>query len=242
VFGNSDSRRRVTFSWSLGAWGDPLGGNARSANVAVAYRPSASVRISIGPSFFHLLDTQQYLTRVADPAATATYGARYVFADIHQNTVSADTRVDWTFTRALSLQLYAQPFVSAARFTRFKELRRPGTMDVGVYGRDGFGSLCRDAGSGTYTADPSGNCAVPGGASASAFTIADPDFNFRSLRGNAVLRWEYRPGSALFFVWQQERSGAEPFGDFRLGRDAGAIFRQPARNVFVVKATYWLGR
>jgi hypothetical protein len=242
VFGNSNSRRRVTFSWNAGAWGDPLGGNARSASGAVAYRPSASVRISVGPSFFHLLDTQQYLTRVTDPAAAATYGARYVFADIHQNTVSADTRVDWTFTRTLSLQLYAQPFVSAAHFSRFKELRRAGTKEVGVYGRGGFGSLCHDAAKGTYMADPAGNCAAPGGASASAFTLRDPDFNFRSLRGNAVLRWEYRPGSALFFVWQQERAGAEPFGDFRLGRDAGAIFRQPARNVFVVKATYWLGR
>jgi hypothetical protein len=72
--------------------------------------------------------------------------------------------------------------------------------------------------------------------------IGNPDFNVRSLRGNAVLRWEYRPGSTLFFVWQQQRRGSEPFGDFSLGRDAGAIFQQPADNVFVVKATYWLGR
>jgi hypothetical protein len=33
------------------------------------------------------------------------------------------------------------------------------------------------------------------------------DFDLRSLRGSAVLRWEYRPGSALFLVWQQERGG-----------------------------------
>ncbi len=71
--------------------------------------------------------------------------------------------------------------------------------------------------------------------------VDDPDFNMRSLRGNAVLRWEYRPGSALFFVWQQERSGFEALGGFDAGRDVGRLFREPARNVFLIKATWWIG-
>jgi hypothetical protein len=87
---------------------------------------------------------------------------------------------------------------------------------------------------------------VPGGASGGGRprlrgALGDPDFNVRSLRGNAVLRWEYRPGSTLFFVWQQERSGFEPLGGFEAGRDLGRLFREPARNVFLVKATYWIG-
>jgi hypothetical protein len=70
----------------------------------------------------------------------------------------------------------------------------------------------------------------------------DPDFTFRSLRGNAVLRWEYRPGSTLFFVWQQDRASRIPIGDFDFGRDYGALFREPARNVFLVKAMYRFGK
>jgi hypothetical protein len=66
------------------------------------------------------------------------------------------------------------------------------------------------------------------------------DFNFRSLRGNAVLRWEYRPGSALFLVWQQFRSGLEPFGEFNFGRDVRGVFKTRPENVVAVKATYWL--
>jgi hypothetical protein len=66
------------------------------------------------------------------------------------------------------------------------------------------------------------------------YTFADPGFNVRSLRGNAVLRWEYRPGSTLFLVWQQQRSGFASDGDFRFGRDTSALFREPAR-------TYWFG-
>jgi len=88
----------------------------------------------------------------------------------------------------------------------------------------------------SYTVDPDGAGAAP------QFTIGNPDFRTHSLRGNAVVRWEYRPGSALFFVWQQVRSDFLPFeGDFRTGRDTREIFGRPS-NVFLVKATYWFAR
>jgi hypothetical protein len=56
-----------------------------------------------------------------------------------------------------------------------------------------------------------------------------------------VFRWEYRPGSTLFLVWQQSRAGVEGIGDFSFRRDFDAIFSNPAVNVFAVKMTYWLG-
>ena len=105
-----------------------------------------------------------------------------------------------------------------------------------------FGSICLNAEDNEYTADPSGDCAAPGGASAQAFTFDNPDLNVRSLRGNAVLRWEYRPGSTIFFVWQQQRAGSRAFGDFDFGRDANAVFQQRPDNIFVIKASYWIGR
>ena len=74
-----------------------------------------------------------------------------------------------------------------------------------------------------------------------AFVIANPDFNFRSLLGNAIVRWEYRPGSALFFVWQQSRTEVEPIGDFDFSRDASALFNRPPENVYAIKATWWIG-
>jgi hypothetical protein len=55
-----------------------------------------------------------------------------------------------------------------------------------------------------------------------------------------VLRWEFKPGSALFVVWQQGRQVNLPNGDFRFGRDVGGIFHAPAQNVFLVKLSYWL--
>ena len=67
----------------------------------------------------------------------------------------------------------------------------------------------------------------------------DPDFNFRSLRGNAVLRWEYLPGSTLFFVWTQTRQDAEGNGDFAFHRSLDRLMQAPADNIFMIKATYW---
>jgi hypothetical protein len=57
-----------------------------------------------------------------------------------------------------------------------------------------------------------------------------------------VVRWDYRPGSSVYFVWQQQRSGFAPIGDFDGRRDVGAIFRTVPTNVFLMKATYWIGK
>ncbi|HSP16622.1 MAG TPA: DUF5916 domain-containing protein [Thermoanaerobaculia bacterium] len=69
---------------------------------------------------------------------------------------------------------------------------------------------------------------------------SSPDFNLRSVRGSAVVRWEFRPGSALFVAWNENRAGVVPIGNFRLGRDLRAIPGAPSHDVFMVKISYWL--
>jgi hypothetical protein len=76
---------------------------------------------------------------------------------------------------------------------------------------------------------------------AADFDFGERDFNVRSLIGNAVLRWEYRPGSTIFFVWQRRQADRALLGDFDFGRDAGALFDAPADDRFIVKVNYWLG-
>jgi hypothetical protein len=70
----------------------------------------------------------------------------------------------------------------------------------------------------------------------------NPDFNYRSFRTTNVLRWEYKPGSALFVVWQQGREDVFDYGSFQFARDFGGTFNAPARNVFLVKMSYWLNQ
>jgi hypothetical protein len=167
---------------------------------------------------------------VPDPVAATTFGTRHIFATLDQREVSMIARVDWTFTPRLSLQLFLQPLISAGDFTELKEFVRPRTYDFAVYGRD----------KGTVTATSDGTAIDPGDGGA-AFTIPQQDFTIRSLRANAVLRWEWRPGSTFFLVWQQNRENDETFGNLRLGRDVDALFSGGAsRNVVAVKASYWL--
>jgi hypothetical protein len=75
---------------------------------------------------------------------------------------------------------------------------------------------------------------------AAPFSFSDPTFNFRSLRGNAVLRWEFIPGSTLYLVWTQDRNASEQVGDLRFGRDVDALLRAKPQNIFLLKVNYWL--
>jgi hypothetical protein len=234
VNGQTDTRKPIWFSTFMQYTRDDSGGDNTQINLSADSRPASFLHVTFGPQFSKTRSTGQYVRSVSDALATSTFGRRYVFADLDQTTLAMDTRVEWTFTPLLSLQVYAQPFVSAGRYTGFKEFAAPKTYDFAVYGRD-RGTITRSA-SGVYTVDPDGAGA------ASSFGFGDPNFNVRNLRGNAVLRWEYRPGSALFVVWQQQRSGFEPIGDFSARRDIGDIFNTVPTNVFLIKATYWLGR
>jgi hypothetical protein len=66
------------------------------------------------------------------------------------------------------------------------------------------------------------------------------DFNFLSFRTTNVLRWEFKPGSTLFVVWQQGREESGERGDFRFRRDFRQTFATPASNTVLVKLAYWL--
>jgi uncharacterized protein DUF5916 len=137
----------------------------------------------------------------------------YVFAHMDQTTVALTGRLNFTLAPTLSLQLYGQPFVSAGDFRSYKETLDPRSTD---YGRR-FTPFAYDIAANT-----------------------DPNFNVKSFRTTNVLRWEYRPGSTLFVVWQQARENDAVPGGFRLGRDVHDIFGVAPKNVFLVKLAYWL--
>jgi hypothetical protein len=234
VFAASDTRGTLWFSGGASYERDADKSSYRSYTGSVNVRPSSTVQLVLQPAFSIDRTISQYVTTQSD-AAASMYGERYVFAALDQKTLSMETRLNWTLRTTLSLELYAQPFVSGGRYDRFKELAAARTRHFTEYGA-AQGTVTRDRNAGTVTIEPDG----PG--AATAFVIGEPDFKVRSLRGNAVLRWEYRPGSTLFFVWQQSRSGQDANGQFEFRRDAGAIFRERPTNVFLVKASYWFAR
>jgi hypothetical protein len=72
-----------------------------------------------------------------------------------------------------------------------------------------------------------------------AYGGTPPDFNFKSLRGNAVFRWEYMPGSTVFLVWTQERTDFDPAGDFNFRRDFKDLTKADINNIFLAKVSYY---
>jgi hypothetical protein len=238
---STDARQRAVFDFTVQlARGIGSDTHTLILQPGVALKPAANVFISLSPSYISDEDPAQYVETVADATATSFYGNRYVFAFIKTHTLSLDTRVNWTFTPDLTLQLFAQPFIASGAYSSFREFAAPRTARKLIYGQD-VGTIVRTpatATSGaTYTVDPDG-AAGP----ALPFTFGDPDFTFRSLIGNAVLRWEYRPGSTVFFVWTQNRTGSDTNGEFDFGRQRSQIFRDRPTNVFQIKVNYWLGR
>jgi hypothetical protein len=232
---NSDRRKRYTFGIFSSYSFNRAGGTGVTISPRATLIPTSALRITLSPSYNKTHAMAQFVTRVADPFAIETFGARYIFATLNQKQFSMVTRVDWTFTPKLSLQVFAQPLIASGDFIDYKEFDRPRTFDFDIYGKD-LGTITRNGQTGRYTVDPDG----PGGAP--EFSFGDRDFNQRTLRGNAVFRWEYRPGSALFFVWQQSRFGFEPNGIFNFGNDFGELWTSVPENVFVLKATWWIGK
>jgi hypothetical protein len=199
----------------------------------VEWKPMSNFTMSVGPGFEVNREDAQYVTQVLDPGnVPADFGdRRYVFALLDQKTLSANLRLNVSFTPNMSLQAYVQPLVSAADYTGFKELAHSRSYDFVRYGVD-RGS--------TY--DPaSGRVDPDGGGPAAAFELDDPSFNYKSLRGNVVLRWEYRPGSVFYLVWTQQRTDEEPTGEMRFGPSLERLAKAPADDVVMAKLTYYFG-
>lgn len=210
---NSDSRKTVSFNIFGGRDWDEFGSWAINDGLTVNVKALPSLTISTGPQRTRSKTLAQYVGTRVDPSATATFGERYVFAPIDQTQVTLTTRINYIITPRASLQVFMQPLLAGGKYKAFQELAAPRTFDFKQY-------------------------VAPDGSPA----FDNPDFNFKSLRVNAVFRWEFRPGSTLYGVWTQQREDFSHPGDLRFRRDAAALFSAPADDVFLVKMTYWIGR
>jgi hypothetical protein len=144
-------------------------------------------------------------------------GTHYTFAHLDQKTTSLTARMNYTFTPTTSIQAYVAPFVSKGTYSNVRQLSS--TPRASEY--DDRYAVFNDP---SITSDPGG-------------------FNFKAFQSNLVYRWEYRPGSTLFVVWNQGRQGfvgAQGQDDF--GGDLRELMKLHPANVFLVKLSYWLNR
>ncbi len=233
--GSTDSRKVLSWSLDTGYNESSGGGWDGYLSLSMSLRPMPALSIQTGPSWSRASVIAQYVKTTADPTAVATYGNRYVFGGLDQTEVSMETRVNLIMNPKMSLQVYAQPLISVGRYQGFKQLARPRTYEFQRYGID-VGTIGFDPASSTYTVDPMG------GAGSSPFSFDNPDFNFKSLRINAVYRWEFKPGSTFYLVWTQQRIDESEPGRFALGPDTSRLFHAPGDHVLMAKISYWISR
>jgi hypothetical protein len=232
----SDVRRRLWTTLSFVASNREFGSRSRQGIATVNWRPFTALTLQVAPYWLDVKTVAQYLQTTLDPTAEATYGSRYVFGGLEQREVGVPLRLSLALSPKLSLQLYTQALLSSGDYPEIKELAAPRTYDFPVYGRD-RGTIALDPAAPVYVVDPDG----PEG-EARPFRLAVPDFNFKSLRVNAVLRYEFRPGSAAYLVWTDRRQDGRNPGDPSFVRDLGDLFAAPGDDVLLLKVAWWFGK
>jgi hypothetical protein len=191
------------------------------------FRLSNRLSVSASGLYELLHDNLQYVAT----AETST-GPRWVLGRLEQDTWSFTFRVNLALTPDLTVQYYGSPFIGTGQYRAFKRatetLARAGSDRVHLYGSDEIAYL---AGPNHYRVEETGGAA--------AFSFPNPDFSFREFRSNLVARWEWKPGSALYVVWSQGRSGRVPSWESSFATNWDELWRAPADNVFLVKLSYW---
>lgn len=229
----SDSRERITLSPFVSYWENDIGSNEKYFGFEIEWKPNSQISFSVGPEYGTNYTSFQWVGNFMDDFAVNTYNYRYVFADLNQETISANIRLNWIFTPTLSLQLYLQPLFSVGNYENFKEINNPPTLEVNTYGYQGS-TIDYDADEMIYSVDPDAE------GPAEQFSFYNPDFNFKSLRGNVVLRWEALPGSVFYFAWTNSRENYQNPGELSFKNDFKNLINTEPDNVFLVKFSYWI--
>ena len=231
LFGRSDDRKSWVFGLGAFTYTYSTGEYNRDIEFEIEWKPMDNVSLSLSPEISWSKDYSQWVDEFDDQTASQTFGKRYVFANLDYTQLSSSVRLNWTFTPTMSLQLYMQPLIASAKYSDYKYLSRPKSYDFNEFGE---GASTIDTENTTIIADADGAGPAP------ELQWDSPNFNQRSLRGNAVLRWEYLPGSTLYFVWTQTRFQSEEIGDFQFSRSVDRLLDTQADNIFMLKFTYWL--
>jgi Domain of unknown function (DUF5916)/Carbohydrate family 9 binding domain-like len=186
------------------------GGRSERFNgtIQVKFRVASQLNTSLTFSATHNVKDVQPRPSITDSTT------HYLFAHLNQKEVSLTGRVDYTLSTVLTLQLYAQPFVSKGTYSNVRELADPNAA--------AYSGRYKPYADTTVTNNPGG-------------------FNFKLFNSTVVLRWEYRPGSTLFVVWTQgRRDFVTVEGPRSMSRNFGDLFDLHPDNTFMVKAAYWI--
>jgi hypothetical protein len=213
LFINGDDRKPVVLYFSYNVYNAGNGKNRSwNAGPELDFKGFRRFSSALSVNYGHNIDDFQWYGFYSD-----ALGPHYTFARLNQTTTSATLRLNYTFTPTVSLQLYAQPFVSKGTYANVRQLSS-------MPRAENYDARFAPFADTSVTNNPGG-------------------FNFREFQSNLVFRWEYRPGSTLFVVWNEGRQGyANEEGNTAFTGDIRSLMALHPANTFLVKMSYWLNR
>jgi Domain of unknown function (DUF5916) len=224
---HTDSGRRVWLGAEAErAWSTEDDSRVTRVTGDVSLRPSNRLSLSGEVTYEAKTDALQYVA-----TADAAGEPRWILGQIDQDTWAITLRANLSLTPELTVQYYGSPFVATGRYSALKRA----TDTLASRYRDRFHLYTPDE----ISYEPRAERYRIAEADGSSYSIPDPDFSFRQFRSNLVVRWEYKPGSALYAVWSQGRTGSIQSWEPSFSSNWDALWELPADDVFLVKLTYW---
>jgi len=157
---------------------------------------------------------------------------QYVMARIKQQTYSLTLRFNYNITPDISIQYYGSPFISCGSYSDFKHAADTHSSDINNRYHTFTGAeIAYDKPAGIYNVTDGIN----------TYSFNQPDFSFREFRSNLVIRWEYRPGSTIYLVWENSRHSRDNAYFYSLNHNLNDLFGSSPVNVIMVKLSYWFG-
>ncbi len=227
---NTDHRRNLSAGGSGHYFYSTDDVHSMNLSPSLTWRPRKNVSLSLGPDFHFLDDTWAWITTLQD----TTNQPHYIFSGLKLAQTTLTFRADITLSTTLSLQAYAQAFITGADFFDFREVDDHTASDFGQrfatlpsqglsftswgalngvdIDQDGIVDYSPTPGQGVYS-----------------------DFNYSQLTSNVVLRWEYSTGSVMYVVWSRGAEGYQPQWKFEPTEDRESLMDLDADNIFLIK-------
>lgn len=224
---DSDGRKTWNVSGSYsGGQGFDNYSSRRTISLNLSYRPFDALKISVSPSISESKNDLQYVTEIENGNSY-----QYILGKLDQKTLRVEFRADLSITPNLSIQYFGQPFVSFGEYSEFKLVTDPSANNyLNRFSTFPDGQVKYSNENDEYFIDKNSDGNTD-------YTISNPNFDVKVLLSNFVVRWEYKPGSTLYFVWSQTR---DPHDDYvpDYSYNMGNIFKLPPTDILMVKFSY----
>jgi len=227
----TDSRKKIygatNFSFSQGFEHNM---NSQYYGLDITAKPHKTVQLTLSPAYTQSFDEQQYVAE-ADFDATM----RYILATINQKVISLSLRLNWNITPDISVQYWGQPFFATGKYSNYKYVtNNTNSVYTNRFQQYNSNQVHVNSDDELVEIDETENGVMD-------YSFDLPDFNSKVFLSNLVLRYEYLPGSVLFFVWSQNRNDFTTIPTHPFNKNVDELIDVTPHNTFLIKLSYRIG-